>query len=61
MLSRSLVREKIKDLDMTGHILDWGGSLGDLPRCGCREDNKSEGKERIQTQISLKRQLKGGK
>lgn len=49
---------------MTGHILQsggGGGSLGGLPRCGCREENKSGGKERIQTQIGLKRQLKGRK
>lgn len=50
---------------MTGHILQSGGgergSLGGLPRCGCREENKRGGKERIQTQIGLKRQLKGRK
>lgn len=45
------------------YITVWGGggSLGGLPRCGCREENKRGGKERIQTQIGLKRQLKGRK
>lgn len=35
--------------------------MGGLSCCGCREENKRGGKERIQTQIGLKRQLKGRK
>lgn len=57
MLNGSLVCEKIKDLNMTGHMLQTEGHWVVTLRLQRRKQRR---KEILQTQISLKRQLKGG-